>query len=30
MKNRKFVEDHPRNLPDKFGSNWLSDFGEEA
>jgi hypothetical protein len=26
----KFVEDHPRNIPAKFGSNWLSGFGEEA
>jgi hypothetical protein len=22
--------DHPRNIPGKFGSNWLSGFGEEA
>jgi hypothetical protein len=29
-KNRNFVEDHPRNIPAKFGSNWLSGFGEEA
>jgi hypothetical protein len=29
-KNRNFVEDHPRNIPAKFGSNWPSDFGEEA
>ena len=28
--NRKFVEDHPRNIPAKFGSNWPSGFGEEA
>jgi hypothetical protein len=21
-KNRNFVEDHPRNIPAKFGSNW--------
>jgi hypothetical protein len=28
--NRKFVEDHPRNIPAKFGSNWSSGFGEEA
>ena len=28
-KNRNFV-DHPRNIPAKFGSNWSSDFGEEA
>ena len=27
-KNRNFVEDHPRNIPAKFGSNWPS--GEEA
>jgi hypothetical protein len=24
-KNRNFVEDHPRNIPAKFGSNWLLD-----
>jgi hypothetical protein len=29
-KNRKFVENHPRNIPAKFGSNWPSGFGEEA
>jgi hypothetical protein len=29
-KNRHFVEDHPRNIPAKFGSNWPSGFGEEA
>ena len=29
-KNRKFVEDHSRNIPAKFGSNWASGFGEEA
>jgi hypothetical protein len=29
-KNSKFVEDHPRNIPAKFGSNWPSGFGEEA
>jgi hypothetical protein len=29
-KNRNFVEDHPRNIPFKFGSNWPSAFGEEA
>jgi hypothetical protein len=29
-KNRKFVEDHSRNIPVKFGSNWPSGFGEEA
>jgi hypothetical protein len=29
-KNRNFVEDHPRNFPAKFGSNWPSGFGEAA
>jgi hypothetical protein len=29
-KKRKFVEDHPRNIPAKFGSNWPSGFREEA
>jgi hypothetical protein len=29
-KNRNFVEDHPRNIPAKFGSYWPSGFGEEA
>jgi hypothetical protein len=29
-KNSNFVEDHPRNIPAKFGSNWPSCFGEEA
>jgi hypothetical protein len=29
-KNSNFVEDHPRNIPAKFGSNWHSGFGEEA
>jgi hypothetical protein len=29
-KNRNFVEDHPRNIPAMFGSNWPSGFGEEA
>jgi hypothetical protein len=29
-KNRIFVEDHPRNIHTKFGSNWPSGFGEEA
>ena len=29
-KNRNVVEDHPRNIPAKFGSNWPSGFGEEA
>ena len=27
---KNFVEDHPRNIPAKFGSNWPSGFGEEA
>jgi hypothetical protein len=26
----KFVEDHPRNIPAKFGFNRPSGFGEEA
>jgi hypothetical protein len=26
-KNSNFVEDHLRNIPAKFGSNWLSGFG---
>jgi hypothetical protein len=30
MKNRSFVEDHPRNIPAEFGSNWSIGFGEEA
>jgi hypothetical protein len=30
IKNRNFVEDHSRNIPAKFGSNWPSGFGEEA
>jgi hypothetical protein len=25
-----FVEDHPRNIPAKFGSNWPNGFREEA
>jgi hypothetical protein len=25
-----FVEDHPRNIPAKLGSNWPSGFGEKA
>ena len=25
-----FVEDHPRNIPAKFGSNWPCGFGEEV
>ena len=29
-KNRNFVEDHPRNNPAKFGSNWPSGFGEDS
>ena len=29
-KNRNFVEDHPRKIPAKFGSNWPGGFGEEA
>jgi hypothetical protein len=29
-KNSNFIEDHPRNIPAKFGSNWPSGFGEEA
>jgi hypothetical protein len=29
-KNSHFVEDHPRNIPAQFGSNWPSGFGEEA
>ena len=29
-KNINFVEDYPRNIPAKFGSNWSSGFGEEA
>jgi hypothetical protein len=29
-KNSNFVEDHPRSIPAKFGSNRPSDFGEEA
>jgi hypothetical protein len=30
MKNRNFIEDHLRNIPAKFGSNWPCGFGEEA
>jgi hypothetical protein len=30
LKNSTFVEDHPRNIPAKFGSNRPSGFGEEA
>jgi hypothetical protein len=29
-KNINFVEDYPRNISAKFGSNWPSGFGEEA
>jgi hypothetical protein len=29
-KNSNFVEDHPRSIPAKFGSNRPSGFGEEA
>jgi hypothetical protein len=29
-KNRNFVEDHPRNIPAKFGSDLPSGFGGEA
>jgi hypothetical protein len=29
-KNRNFVEDHPRSISAKFGSNWPTGFGEEA
>jgi hypothetical protein len=29
-KTETIVEDHPRNIPAKFGSNWPSGFGEEA
>jgi hypothetical protein len=29
-KNSNFVEDHPRNIPAKFGSNRSSGFGGEA
>ena len=29
-KNSNFVEDHPMNIPAKFGSNRPSGFGEEA
>ena len=29
-KNRNFVEDHLKNIPAKFGSNWPSGFREEA
>jgi hypothetical protein len=29
-KNSNFVEDHPRNILAKFGSNWPSGFGVEA
>jgi hypothetical protein len=26
----KMFQDHPRNIPAKFGSNWPSGFGEKA
>jgi hypothetical protein len=29
-KNKNIVEDHPRNIPAKLGSNWPSGCGEEA
>ena len=29
-KNSNCVQDHPRNIPAKFGSNRPSGFGEEA
>jgi hypothetical protein len=29
-KNRNSVEDHPMNIPAKFGCNWPSGFGEDA
>jgi hypothetical protein len=29
-KNSNVVEDHQRNIPAKFGSNWPSGFGVEA
>ena len=29
-RNSNFVEDHPRNIPAKFGSNRPCGFGEEA
>jgi hypothetical protein len=29
-KNSNFVEDHPRNIPAKFGSNRPCGFEEEA
>ena len=29
-KNSNVVEDHPKNIPAKFGYNWPSGFGEEA
>lgn len=27
-KNKHFIEDHPINIPNKFDSNWPSDFRE--
>jgi hypothetical protein len=29
-KNRHFVEDHSRNIPAKYCSNWYSGFKEET
>jgi hypothetical protein len=29
-KNSNFVEDHPKNIPARFGSNRPCGFGEEA
>ena len=29
-KNRHFIEDHPRNIPAKFGSNWTTDDGRQV
>jgi hypothetical protein len=29
-KNRNFVEDYPRNIPEQFGFNCPSGFREEA
>jgi hypothetical protein len=29
-KNSNLVEDHPRNIPAKLGSNWPTGFEEEA
>jgi hypothetical protein len=30
LERKTFVEDHPRSIPAKFGSNRPSGFGEEA